>query len=176
MYMPSLFGENLFDSFFDDFARPARREVKFREPAGCAMKTDVREKDDAFELDIELPGYSKDNVKAELKDGFLTVSAVVEKNNDEKDKEGRYIRRERYSGSCSRSFYVGETSYRRIIACVSFPNLRPGGDRQMSDPAGFLYAPDELLFTEVQNSLLIRPHVVYLKGGTYLPPEHIYNV
>lgn len=73
------------------------------------MKTDVREKDDAFELDIELPGYSKDNVKAELKDGFLTVSAVVEKNNDEKDKEGRYIRRERYSGSCSRSFYVGET-------------------------------------------------------------------
>ncbi len=109
MYMPSLFGENLFDSFFDDFARPARHEVKFREPAGCAMKTDVREKDDAFELDIELPGYSKDNVKAELKDGFLTVSAVVEKNNDEKDKEGRYIRRERYSGSCSRSFYVGET-------------------------------------------------------------------
>ena len=108
MYMPSLFGENLFDSFFDDFARPVRCEVKFREPAGCAMKTDVKEKDDAFELDIELPGYSKDNVKAELKDGFLTVSATVEKNNDEKDKDGRYIRRERYSGSCSRSFYVGE--------------------------------------------------------------------
>ena len=108
MYMPSLFGENLVDSFFDDFARPVRREVKFREPAGCAMKTDVKEKDDAFELDIELPGYSKDNVKAELKDGFLTVSATVEKNNDEKDKDGRYIRRERYSGSCSRSFYVGE--------------------------------------------------------------------
>ena len=108
MYMPSLFGENLFDSLFDDFARPVRREVKFREPAGCAMKTDVKEKDDAYELDIELPGYSKDNVKAELKDGFLTVSATVEKNNDEKDKDGRYIRRERYSGSCSRSFYVGE--------------------------------------------------------------------
>ena len=108
MYMPSLFGENLFDSFFDDFASPVRREVKFSEPAGCAMKTDVKEKDDAYELDIELPGYSKDNVKAELKDGFLTVSATVEKNDDEKDKDGRYIRRERYSGSCSRSFYVGE--------------------------------------------------------------------
>ena len=103
MLMPGLF-----DEFFDDFARPVRREVKFREPAGCAMKTDVKEKDDAYELDIELPGYSKDNVKAELKDGFLTVSATVEKNNDEKDKDGRYIRRERYSGSCSRSFYVGE--------------------------------------------------------------------
>ncbi len=108
MYMPSLFGENLFDSFFDDFARPVRREIKFCEPAGSAMKTDVKEKDDAYELDIELPGYNKDNVKAELKDGFLTVSATVEKNNDEKDKDGRYIRRERYSGSCSRSFYVGE--------------------------------------------------------------------
>ena len=108
MYMPSLFGENLFDCFFDDFARPSRREAKFHEPVGKVMKTDVKETENAYELDIELPGYTRDSIKAELKDGFLTVNATIEQNNDEKDKEGRYIRRERYSGSCSRSFYVGE--------------------------------------------------------------------
>ncbi len=108
MYMPSLFGENLFDCFFDDFARPVRHEPKFHEPVGNLMKTDVKETDEAYELDIELPGYSKDNINAELKDGFLTIKATMEENNDEKDKEGRFIRRERYSGSCSRSFYVGE--------------------------------------------------------------------
>lgn len=72
------------------------------------MSTDVREKDGSFELDIDLPGYKKEDVKAELKDGYLTVSAVRNENKDEKDENGKYLRRERFCGSCSRSFYVGE--------------------------------------------------------------------
>ena len=72
------------------------------------MKTDVRETDGTYELDIDLPGFKKEDITAELKDGYLTISASKGINKDEKDKEGRYIRQERYSGTCSRSFYVGE--------------------------------------------------------------------
>lgn len=73
------------------------------------MKTDVRESDTGYELDISLPGYKKEDVKAELKDGYLTINASTSLDKDEKDeKTGKYIRRERYSGSCSRSFYVGK--------------------------------------------------------------------
>ncbi len=72
------------------------------------MNTDVKEKENAYELDIELPGFKKEDVRAELKDGYLTISATQNTNRDEKDEKGSYIRRERYSGSCSRSFYVGE--------------------------------------------------------------------
>ena len=72
------------------------------------MRTDVKEVDGNYELAIDLPGYAKENVTAHLKDGYLTVSAKEEKNNDEKDENGKYLRRERYTGSVSRSFYVGE--------------------------------------------------------------------
>jgi HSP20 family molecular chaperone IbpA len=72
------------------------------------MKTDIKETDDGFELDIDLPGYKKEDVKAQLKDGYMTISAETSQNNDEKDDNGKYIRRERYYGTCSRSFYVGE--------------------------------------------------------------------
>lgn len=106
MFMPSLFGENLFDDFFDSFARPSR--VLRPSPAPLAMKTDVKETDEGFELDIDLPGYKKENVSAELKDGYLTVSATTSDDKEEKDENGRYIRRERFVGNCSRSFYVGE--------------------------------------------------------------------
>ena len=71
------------------------------------MKTDVKEVDDGYELDIDLPGFQKDDIKARLTDGYLTITASKAENKEEKDKEGRYIRRERYSGSMSRSFYVG---------------------------------------------------------------------
>ena len=106
MFMNSLFGESLFDDFFNDFDRPVR-QLPGR-PHHPLMSTDVRETEDAFELDIELPGYKKEDVKAELKDGYLTVSAVRTENKDEKDENGKYLRRERFSGSCSRAFYVGE--------------------------------------------------------------------
>ena len=71
------------------------------------MKTDIRETETGYELDIDLPGYTKDDVKLSLKDGYLTVSAAKTENKDEKDSEGKYIRRERYSGSMNRTFFVG---------------------------------------------------------------------
>ena len=72
------------------------------------MKTDIRETDEGYELDIDLPGFKKDEIQAELKNGYLTVSATKGLDKDEQNKKGEYIRRERYSGSMSRSFYVGE--------------------------------------------------------------------
>ncbi|MCI7062638.1 MAG: Hsp20/alpha crystallin family protein [Lachnospiraceae bacterium] len=108
MLMPSIFGENLFDDLFDDFARPMN-VIRYANPTPSAMKTDVKETDAGYELDIDLPGYKKEDVKAELKDGYMTISAEKKSEDSEKDeKSGKYLRRERYYGSCSRSFYVGE--------------------------------------------------------------------
>ena len=106
MYMPSIFGENLFDDFFEDFARPVRHRhpAPMRMPA--AMKTDVKETEEGYQLDIDLPGFKKDDVQAQLKDGYLTIKAETSSENEQKD-DARYIRRERTFGSCSRSFYVG---------------------------------------------------------------------
>ena len=100
MLMPSIFGENLFDDFMD-FPFGGKK-------INTMMKTDIRDTDSSYELDIDMPGFKKEDIKAQLKDGYLTISASTSSNNDEQDKEGRYIRRERYAGSCSRSFYVGE--------------------------------------------------------------------
>ena len=98
------YGYDLFDELFKDpFFNNTfdRRETSL-------MKTDIQETDAAYVLDMELPGYKKEDVQAELKDGYLTITASKNTSNDEKDKEGRYIRRERFSGTCKRSFYVGE--------------------------------------------------------------------
>ena len=72
------------------------------------MKTDIKDTDQGYELTMNMPGVKKENVKAELKDGYLTVKASVNNSNDEKNQEGKYIRKERFNGSCTRSFYVGE--------------------------------------------------------------------
>jgi HSP20 family molecular chaperone IbpA len=72
------------------------------------MKTDVRETDDTYELDVDLPGFKKDEVQLDLKDGYLTISAAKGLDKDQEDKKGKYIRQERYAGACSRSFFVGE--------------------------------------------------------------------
>ena len=106
MLMPSIFGENLFDDFFDTVSKPIKA---FRgTPIPQVMRTDVKESDKGFTLDIDLPGYKKEDIAAELKDGYLTVSAKTNEEHEEKDEEGTYIRRERSFGSCSRSFYIGE--------------------------------------------------------------------
>lgn len=105
--LSNFFGENLFDEFFDDFARPLRTITRNNASAGM-MRTDVKETDAGYELDIDLPGYKKENVTAELKNGYLTVRAETNQNSEQKGEDGRYIRRERYYGSCNRSFYVGE--------------------------------------------------------------------
>ena len=105
--MNSIFGESLFDDFFEDFARPMRTASRYNTTTGI-MRTDVEESDTSYELDIDLPGYKKENVKAELENGYLTINAETSQNNDQKDEDGKYIRRERYYGTCSRRFYVGE--------------------------------------------------------------------
>ena len=110
--MPSIFGENLFDEFFgrdfDLFPALTARDPLYGKHAKNLMKTDVRETENTYELDIDLPGFKKDEVSVELKDGYLTISAAKGLDKDEQDKQGRYIRQERYAGTCSRSFYVGE--------------------------------------------------------------------
>ena len=108
--LPSIFGENLFDEFFNDpFAlMTSGRDPLYGKHAKNLMKTDVRELDDSYEIDIDLPGFKKDEVDIQLQDGCLTISAAKGLDKDEKDKQGRYIRQERYAGSVSRSFYVGE--------------------------------------------------------------------
>ena len=109
MLMPSIFGENLFDDDWMDF--PFDRDFWARtnnKTTKNLMKTDIREHDAGYELDIDLPGFKKDEIKAELENGYLTISATKGANNDEQDKKGKYIRRERYAGTMQRSFYVGD--------------------------------------------------------------------
>ena len=108
--LPSIFGENLFDDFFGDpfGMMPRGRDPLYGKHAKNLMRTDVRETEDTYELDVDLPGFKKDEVTLELKDGVLTIQAVKGLDKDETDKKGKYIRQERYAGACSRSFYVGE--------------------------------------------------------------------
>lgn len=110
MLLPSIFGENLFDDWMD-FSFPEIPDVDktlYGKHAKNMMKTDVRETDDAYEVDIDLPGFKKDEITAELNDGYITISAAKGLDKDEKDKKtGKYIRKERYAGSMSRSFYIG---------------------------------------------------------------------
>ena len=108
MMMPSIFGENLFDDFMDDFAFPNVDKVLYGKHASNLMKTDVKETDSGYEVDIDLPGFKKDEIQMQLENGYLTVSASKGLKKDEKNEDGRYVRRERYAGSVSRSFYVGE--------------------------------------------------------------------
>ena len=108
--LPSIFGENLFDDFFGDpfGMMPRGRDPLYGKHARNLMRTDVRETEDTYELDVDLPGFKKDEVTLELKDGVLTIQAVKGLDKDETDRKGKYIRQERYAGACSRSFYVGE--------------------------------------------------------------------
>ena len=108
MLMPSIFGENLFDDWMD-FSFPDIDKTLYGKHAKNMMKTDVKETDQGYEVAIDLPGFKKDEIKLELNDGYLTIRAEKGLDKDEKDKENRYIRRERYAGSMSRSFYVGES-------------------------------------------------------------------
>ena len=122
MLMPSIFNDNLFDDFFDFpfYDDKADRKIQrklYGHHAGNLMKTDIKEMKDGYELEIDLPGFKKDEVTAELKDGYLTVSAAKGLDQDEQEKEtGRYIRRERYAGNLSRSFYIGDVKQEDVKA------------------------------------------------------------
>ena len=108
MLMPSIFGENLFDDDWMDFGFPEVDKALYGKHANNVMKTDVKETDTGYEVDIDLPGFKKDEINAQLDNGYLTISAAKGLDKDEKDKKGKYIRKERYAGAMSRSFYVGE--------------------------------------------------------------------
>ena len=113
--LPSIFNNNLFDDFFgfpfyyDNRAEDKAEKKLYGHHAGNLMKTDIKELDNGYELEIDLPGFKKDELKAELNNGYLTVSAAKGLDEDKEDKKtGKYIRRERYAGACQRSYYVGK--------------------------------------------------------------------
>lgn len=115
MLMPSIFGENLFDDFMRDFPFFDDRDEKkvekklYGHHSKNLMKTDIKELKNGYELEIDLPGFKKEEIQVSLEDGCLTISAAKGVDQDEQEKEtGKYIRRERYAGACERSFYVGE--------------------------------------------------------------------
>ena len=144
MLMPSIFGEDLFDEFMRDFpfyddrdARKAEKKLYGRHGKNM-MKTDIRETDTAYELEMDLPGFKKDEIQVSLEDGYLTVSAAKGLDQDEQEKKtGKYIRRERYAGACQRSFYVGENisqddisaEFKHGILKLSIPKKEPAEEK-----------------------------------------------
>ena len=138
MLMPTVFGEDLFDELFDTdrFERELRNTERklYGHHARNEMKTDVKEHEDHYEILIDLPGFKKEDVKASLNDGYLTISAEkgLERNGEEKE-TGKYIRQERYYGSMSRSFYIGEEVRQEEISdgsnstCTLCPHLSEKG-------------------------------------------------
>ena len=109
--LPSIFGENLFDDWFDFPFRGFASDVDHKlygKHAARMMKTDLKEHEDGYELSVDLPGFKKDQIQLQLNHGYLTVSAAKGVEEEEKDKKGRVVHQERYSGSMSRSYYVGE--------------------------------------------------------------------
>ena len=114
MLLPAVVHENLFDDWFDpffgDMDRELNRETRntFGKRAANMMKTDVKEVENGYEMDVDLPGCKKEDVKMQLEDGYLTIQAVRSHTNNESGQNGRYVRRETFSGTCARSFYVGE--------------------------------------------------------------------
>lgn len=106
MLVPSIFNDNFVDSVFDDmFSFPFSGMSRQR---NNQMSTDVQDLGKDYQLDIELPGYDKKDIRAELRNGYLTILASTASDKEEKDSDGKFVRRERYSGNCQRSFYVGD--------------------------------------------------------------------
>ena len=135
MLMPSIFGENLFDDF-DRWMDTSFRDVDkalYGKHAKNMMKTDVKETDKGYEVDMDLPGFKKDEIQLELNDGYLTISAEKGLDKDEENEKKHYLRRERYAGGMSRSFYVGEgitekdihAKYEDGILKLSLPKKAP---------------------------------------------------
>ena len=109
--LPSIFGESLFDDWMDFPFRGFGTDVEkklYGKNAARVMKTDLKEHEDGYELSVDLPGFKKDQIQLQLNHGYLTVSAAKGVEEESKDKKGRVVHQERYSGSMSRSYYVGE--------------------------------------------------------------------
>lgn len=144
MMAPSIWTEDFFDDFMRDFPFYDDRDMKRMEKklygrrGKNVMKTDIQETDKNYILEMDLPGFSKDEVKVSLESGYLTISAAKGLNKDEKEKKnGRYIRRERYAGACQRSFYVGENisqddisaEFKHGILKLSIPKKEPAEEK-----------------------------------------------
>ena len=135
MLVPSLFTNDVFDDFdrFFDFDYPQVDRKLYGKRAGHVMKTDVREQEDKYEVVIDLPGFKKEEIKVELKEGYLTVSAGKSLEEGDKNQEGKYIRRERYVGNMSRSFFVGKdvtkedihAKFEDGVLTLDFPKEKP---------------------------------------------------
>ncbi len=129
MLLPSIFKNNFVNDFFDGFDEMFSFPSITRIPASRWMNTNVKDVGNEYQLEIELPGYDKKDISASLDKGYLTISANKEETKDEKDSDGTYIRKERYSGSCKRSFYVGDNlkeddfkaSFENGILKIEFP-------------------------------------------------------
>ena len=124
-----LANRNFFNDFFNDpfFERP------YENAASQIMKTDIHENEESYTVEIELPGYAKEDIRADLKDGYLTITATKDQTKEEKNEKGRCIRKERYTGSCNRSFYVGDqltqddikASFKNGVLCLNVPKEVP---------------------------------------------------
>lgn len=118
MLIPNFFGEDFLDTFFDDFTRPVKSAAKGHGFANMpqvlppvpvpTMKTDIKETEGGYDFAIDLPGYSKEDITAELKDGYMTITAKKENCSEQTEDNANYIRKERYVGTVRRAFYVGE--------------------------------------------------------------------
>ena len=111
MLTPRIYTDNLFDDWFDDFPFRSLENVDrklYGKHAAKEMLTDVKEHEDHYEVEIDLPGFKKEDIKVELNEGYLTITANKGLKEEEKNKTGKIVRQERYSGTMSRSFYVGE--------------------------------------------------------------------
>lgn len=129
--LPSIFSENLFDDFFGKDLLESRSAL-YGKHGKNLMKTDVQEKDDCYLLEVDLPGFKKDEISVDVENGYLTISAAKGLDKEKKDKKGRYIRQERYAGSLSRCFYIGDkkpedvkAKYEDGILTVSFHKESP---------------------------------------------------
>ena len=132
MLMPSIFRTNVFNDFFEDPFKEFGRHTVGR-PVNDLMKTDIKENENGYEVSIAMPGVKKEDIQAELKEGYLTVSATTKQDKDEKDDKGKYIRRERFYGTAKRSFFVGEdvkqedikAKYTDGVLVLDVPKVQP---------------------------------------------------
>ena len=134
--LPSIFGESLFDDWMDFPFRGFGTDVEkklYGKNAARVMKTDLKEHEDGYELSVDLPGFKKDQIQLQLSNGYLTVSAAKGIEEEDKDKKGRLVHQERFSGSMSRSYYVGENleeedikaKFENGVLTVDFPKAEP---------------------------------------------------
>ena len=154
--LPSIFGEDLFDDFFNDpfgmMNASEGRSPLYGKHAKNLMKTDIREKEDGYELAVDLPGFKKDEISIDLSNGYLTIQAAKGLDKDEEDKKGRYIRRERYAGSMSRSFGIYVLHNPLLVLLVW------GMDKLLHFPVWSMY-----LLLPVLLALLLPPLIALIK-------------